>query len=141
MRAGTTVWAVMARTAWEKKKQGEWRSALFLSSPQPDQPTFWDYGPPLTMFSENPHHPPIGSHPYQRSSPSPSGKNTGKGKGTSATMTYADIANKGKQGQKGQKGQKGPKGQKGDKGGKGPKGDPPAPELQGGKAAPKGGKK
>ena len=84
-----------------------------VSSPQPDPPTFWDYGPPLTMFSGNPHRPPIGSHPhpYQRTSSAPSGKNTGKGKGT-PTLKYADIANKGKKGQKGGKGQKGQKAQR-----------------------------
>ena len=78
------------------------------SDPQPDPPTFWDYGPPLTMFSGNPNRPPIGSHPhpYQRTSSAPAGKNTGKGKGT-PTLTYADIANKEKKGQKGGKGQKG----------------------------------
>ena len=84
------------------------------SDPQPDPPTFWDYGPPLTMFSGNPNRPPIGSHPhpYQRTSSAPAGKTTGKGKGT-PTLTYADIANKGKKGQKGGKGQKRPKGPKG----------------------------
>ena len=115
------------------------------SDSQPDPPTFWDFGPPLTMFSGDPDRPPIGAHPhpYRRTSSSLAGKNTGKGKGT-PTLTHADIANKRKKGQKGgkgQKGHKGPKGHKGDKGGKGPKGDAPTPVLHGGKDTPKGGKK
>ena len=80
------------------------------TDPQPAPSTFWDFGPPLTMFSGDPDRPPIGAlpHPYRRTSSSPAGKDTGKGKGT-PTMTYADIANKGKKG----KGGKGPKGHKG----------------------------
>ena len=35
--------------------EGAPSSSRQVSSPQSDPPTFWDYGPPLTMFSENPH--------------------------------------------------------------------------------------
>ena len=116
------------------------------SDTQPDPPTFWDFGPPLTMFSGDPDRPPIGAHPhpYRRTSSSTAGKDTGKGKGT-PTLTYADIANKGKKGGKGGKGPKGHKGHKGHKGDKGGKGDKghkgDTPVLQGGKDTPKGGKK
>ena len=113
--------------------EGASSSSRPVSDDQPSQPTTWDLGQPITAFSENPHHPPIGAHPYQRGPPSPAGKDKGKGKGAPANLSYADIASKGKKGQKGQKS----KGHKGFTGPKGPKGDS-IPVLQGGKATPKG---
>ena len=67
-----------------------------VSHDQPSQPTAWDFGRPITACSENPHHPPIGAHPYQRRPPSPAGKDQGKGKGAPGNFSYADIASKGK---------------------------------------------
>ena len=122
-----TTQPISARAKAFKRPAPKWASSSSQqtfpppSDPQPDPPTFWDYGHPSPC---NPNRPPIGSHshPYQRTSSTPAGKNTGKGKGT-PTLTHADITNKGKEnkGGKGQKGQKGPKRHKGDKGGKGPK--------------------